>query len=42
MKFLLPVDGIPDELDKYRGLGNAIVPQIAEFIGRQLIEAANA
>lgn len=32
-------DGVPDELDRYRGLGNAVVPQISEFIGRRIIAA---
>ena len=31
--------GIPARVDRLKGLGNAIVPQIAEWIGRRIIEA---
>jgi DNA (cytosine-5)-methyltransferase 1 len=31
-------DGISGRVDRLRGLGNAIVPQIAEWIGRRIVE----
>jgi DNA (cytosine-5)-methyltransferase 1 len=34
--------GIPARVDRLRGLGNAIVPQIAEFIGQQIVRHAFA
>ena len=33
------VDGVPARVDRLRALGNAIVPQIAEWIGRQITHA---
>ena len=31
------IDGIPDRVDRLRGLGNAVVPDIAEHIGRKIV-----
>jgi DNA (cytosine-5)-methyltransferase 1 len=31
--------GVPDWVDRFKSLGNAVVPQIAEWIGRRLMEA---
>jgi DNA (cytosine-5)-methyltransferase 1 len=33
-------NGVPAQLDRLKGLGNAVVPQVAEWIGRQIIAAA--
>lgn len=33
--------GIPARMDRIERLGNAVVPQVAEWLGRQIVEAAS-
>lgn len=35
-------DGIPNWMDRLAGCGNAVVPQVAEWVGRRIMEAATA
>jgi DNA (cytosine-5)-methyltransferase 1 len=34
-------DGVPNRVERLTALGNAVVPQVAEWIGRRIMEAAS-
>jgi len=33
------VDGVPDDVDRFEGVGNTVIPQIPEIIGNAILEA---
>lgn len=35
-------DGVPNGSERNRGIGNAVVPDVAEWIGRRIVEASGA